>query len=108
MRIECSKITGESINFDLGESDTGATGDGNPKKAQLLAILNEKEKFISDKTELYLKRFKGEAASNVFYAQEIGIGYTITQAKKNYGQLSFEEIPNAFNNYEKMLKEVRF
>ncbi|MDX5326071.1 MAG: hypothetical protein LPK80_07395 [Bacteroidota bacterium] len=63
------------------------------KKTIVHAIVNEKEEFISNKTEILLSIFYGgkEKSTNFLYVKEIGIGETKEEAYENYGKFIFEE-----------------
>ena len=61
------------------------------KKAKLLAFVNEKVKFDSEKTELYLdvtKTDKVAPLKHLYYAHEIGIGTTKLEAENNFGKFN--------------------
>jgi hypothetical protein len=74
------------------------------KKAKLLAFINESTNLNSDKTELYVEVFQGNkvVSTNLVYAHEIGIGKTKLEARKNYGKFNFENIPIAYDDFNKI------
>jgi hypothetical protein len=74
------------------------------KRIKLIGIINEEINFKSDKTELYFEMFwsKTRSSTNLVYAQEIGIGMTKLEAKKNYGKFNYEKIHNAYKSYDEI------
>lgn len=69
------------------------------------AIINEREDFHSDKTEIYVDIFnRGKwLSSNLVYFCEIGIGENKKEAIKNYGRFNFEEN----SEFESSFKNVK-
>lgn len=75
-------------------------------KVKLLAIINETESFVSNKTEIYVELYERNklVSNNLFYAQEVGIGNTKLEAKNNYAKFKYEQTHNSINSLKKLIQ----
>ncbi|MDO8898659.1 MAG: hypothetical protein Q7V19_13500 [Bacteroidales bacterium] len=74
------------------------------RKAIVKAIINEKDDLISERTEIYVALYqRGKLKStNLFYANEFGIGENTNEAYDNYGRFDFEDNDNFETSFEKV------
>ena len=72
------------------------------RKCKLIAIINESVEFKeTGKTELYVE-FPN--STNLVFCQEIGIGKTKMEARKNYGRFKYEKNESFSNSAEEVSK----
>lgn len=61
----------------------------------------------SGNTEIYFQTPPKNWKSNKYcFVHEIGIGVTRREAKSNFGQLKFEDLPLAYKSFEKMQEAI--
>lgn len=77
------------------------------KKCTVLGIINESEKFNSDRTEIFVQIKGRQPSKNLLFFKEIGIGEDKKDSLKNYGKFIFEENSNFSTSFEAVKKNFQ-
>jgi len=70
------------------------------RKCIVRAIINERKKFKSNKTEILVDILnRRRSSTHLFFCSEVGIGETKREAFGNYGRFKYEENPYFKSTY---------